>query len=142
MKKTFIGLFAGSLLTGVLAVSAPAATAMAPVVTAVAGPYTGTVPTQTSSQAPGRVKANKRVRIKIKIASPSTQVPKGKIVIQAVNRKSGKLVQRVSYNYDPARGSYPLGKLPKGQYKIITKFIPFKKSIFKRSTSISYTRVV
>ncbi len=136
MKKTFCGLFSGALVAGLIAVSAPAATAVK------ADPYTGTVPTKTAAVAPARVKANRPVKVKVKIIDASNETPRGKITIRVVDKKTGKFVKKATFKYSPTRVRYPAGKLPKGKYRIIVRFVPAKASIFRRSSSVAITKVV
>ena len=133
MKKTFASLVAALLAATLLAFSAPAATA--------ADPYTGTVATKAVAVAPTRVLVGKPVVVKFKVIDASTRTPKGKVVLKAFN-KNGKLVKRVSYAYDPDRRKYSVGELSKGNYSIISKFVPKADSIFKGSRSVATTKVV
>lgn len=132
MKKTFASPLAALVAAGLIAFSAPAA---------VAGPYTGTVPTKSVAVAPAAVENGKPVVIKFKLMDASNRTPKGVLIFKVFN-KNGDRVKTVKFTYDADRKKYSAGKLPGGKYTIVTKFRPKANSVFKKSRSTATTKVV
>lgn len=132
MHKKFTASLAGTVAAGLVAFSAPVA---------VAGPYTGTVPTKCAAAAPSTSKAKKPVRVKVKLTDASNATPKGKIVVKVYDA-NGNLVDKNVYRYDADRVKYPTDRIQsKGKYKIVVKFIPNDNSRFKKSRAVSATKV-
>ncbi|WP_101523473.1 hypothetical protein [Nocardioides houyundeii] len=123
MKKIIASLaFAGILSTGFAGA-------------AHAGPYTGTVPTDTEVTAPVVIRVNKPVKIKVEIDVAGNGKPKGTVTF-VVRKPNGKVVKRVTKEYTKGQ-RFSVGKLAKGKYKVRVKFAPKNKnSAYKKSNSL------
>ncbi|UUZ57642.1 hypothetical protein [Nocardioides sp. B-3] len=112
MKKTLVGLFtAVAMMFGVIGLSGSAA---------VAGPYTGTVPTEVKAK-PRPAVSTKPAKVKVVVDTAGNAEPTGWVKI--VVRRAGKVVSTKTVRYSDV-DVYKLGKLAKGKYTVKLKFTP------------------
>ena len=91
--------------------------------TASAGPYTGTVRTDTSARAENSPRAFKPVKVSVKVTTNGNGRPRGRLFF--VFRKGGKIRDTDTRWYSqngPARKYYQLSGKPKGRYKVKVTF--------------------